>query len=106
MKVKLINGGEIEVSLCLECESYNPTEKYSNCYIENSFVMFCITHKIEAIIQSCKGFKKKEPIIIEEEAQAEEQILIQTEAEAEKEMTKQADEAGVQQEVKEKGGVL
>jgi hypothetical protein len=96
---------DIPSSLCLECESYNPTEKVSNCYIENSFQVFCITRKIEAIIQNCKGFKEKEPIIIEEEAQAEEQILAQTEAEAEKEMTKQADEAEVQQELKEKGGI-
>ena len=97
-------NGEVK-GLCIECEFYNPTE-VNNCYIENSFQIFCINHKIEAIVQNCKGFKEKEPIIIEEEAQAEEQILIQTEAEAEKEMTKQADEAEVQQEVKDKGGVL
>ena len=104
MKVKLINGDEIEMSLCLECKYFDITEKVKNCYIENSFEVFCKRNKVEAVITKCKDFKKQEPIIIEEEAQAEEQILIQTEAEAEKEMTKQADEARVQQELETKGG--
>jgi len=100
-------GGNMgEHSICLECKYFDITEKVKNCYIENSFEVFCKRNKVEAVITKCKDFKKQEPIIIEEEAQAEEQILTQTKAEAEKEMTKQADKAEVQQELEEKGGVL
>jgi len=67
-------GGNMgEHSICLECKYFDITEKVKNCYIENSFEVFCKRNKVEAIIMKCKDFKKQEPIIIEEEAQEEAQ---------------------------------
>jgi hypothetical protein len=102
--------------LCLRCVSYNK-DVVKNCPTLNSFIVFLHNHKIQATIVSCRAFKDKEAVEevkvisghefendVMKLAQAEEQILTQTEAEAEEEMTKQAQEAEVQQELKEKGG--
>jgi hypothetical protein len=83
---------DIPSSLCLECKFYNPKEKVSNCYDENSFQVFCITRKIDAVIINCKGFKDKKAV---------EEVKVIPGHEFENDVMKLAQEAEAQQEAEE-----
>jgi hypothetical protein len=117
-------------NLCLECKHFNPEDRTRNCYDANSVIEFALHHVLKLIVIGCKGFEQRGAVeevkVIPshefendvmksreqqtQEAEIEAMIearanrIAREEAEAEKEMTKQAQEAEVQQELKEKGG--